>query len=363
MATHDDHAPGLLKRLGTMTGIRNTHLLERSLLKTLASILGITDTLLCRFERDGEWRLVGHHPQWTPEPADAATVPAGDDGHEDSRGQHDGEPLAVLPETLRALVEMARRKRMRCTRVHNGQLLIAYPLMVGGVVGGCFLFERGEAPTGAEDGIVHGVLEVFSNYYGLLDASQRDRLTGLLNRHALEECFEKVVSELSLTEAEESASAAHERRQAPRAYWVGVIDIDRFKSINDRYGHIIGDEVLLLVARLMEQTLRSGDALFRYGGEEFVALFSAADERAGLDALDRLRRAVEAYSFPQAGRVTISAGLARVHAAEAPEVVIGHADQALYYAKEHGRNQVHSYDRLLLQGEFREIVSGDLELF
>ena len=252
---------------------------------------------------------------------------------------------------------------MRCTRAQGDQLLIAYPLMVGGVVGGCFLFERAAAPTGAEDGIVHGVLEVFSNYYGLLDASQRDRLTGLLNRHALEECFEKIVSELSQAETPEPAPDSHERRQPPRSSWVGVIDIDRFKSINDRYGHIIGDEVLLLVARLMEHTLRSGDALFRYGGEEFVALFSAANEQAGLDALDRLRRAVEAHNFPQAGRVTISAGLVQVRAAEAPEVVIGHADQALYYAKEHGRNQVHSYDRLLLQGEFEEIVSGDLELF
>lgn len=350
MNSHDDHAPGLLKRLGTMTGIRNTHLLERSLLKTLASILGITDTILCRFERNGEWRVVGHHPLVQTEQDQNVTDEASD-------------ASVSLPDAIRDIIEQARLLRMRCTRPQGEQLLIAYPLMVGGVVGGCFVFERAEAPAGAEDGIVHGVLEVFSNYYGLLDASQRDRLTGLLNRHALEECFEKIVNELSQAAAPESTPASHERRQTPRSYWVGVIDIDRFKSINDRYGHIIGDEVLLLVARLMEHTLRSGDALFRYGGEEFVALFSAADDQAALEALDRLRKAVEGHNFPQVGRVTISAGLALVHASEAPEVVIGHADQALYYAKEHGRNQVHSYDRLLSQGEFEEIVSGDLELF
>lgn len=72
---------------------------------------------------------------------------------------------------------------------------------------------------------------------------------------------------------------------------MGVLDIDHFKSINDRFGHLYGDEVLLLLSRIMRKNFREGDLLFRYGGEEFIVLLQNVDEERAKCVLERLRQA------------------------------------------------------------------------
>jgi Diguanylate cyclase, GGDEF domain len=90
--------------------------------------------------------------------------------------------------------------------------------------------------------------------------------------------------------------------------WLGLVDIDKFKCINDNYGHLFGDEVLLLVSQLMKKSFRGTDQLFRFGGEEFVIVLDHATTEGVEVAFDRLRETIAAFEFPQVGRVTISLG-------------------------------------------------------
>jgi diguanylate cyclase (GGDEF)-like protein len=146
--------------------------------------------------------------------------------------------------------------------------------------------------------------------------------------------------------------------------WLALVDIDRFKAINDGYGHLFGDEVLLLVSRLMQRTFRGADYLFRFGGEEFVIMLEHASQEGARIALERLRQAVELYEFPQVGRVTISIGNTQITEQDVPTTCIQRADAALYYAKEHGRNCVWNFEHLVSIGELvAPALSADVELF
>ena len=123
--------------------------------------------------------------------------------------------------------------------------------------------------------LVFGVLRIYRNVQTLLDYSERDSLTGLLNRKIFDDSFYKV-SSLPLLDAKLDEG---ERRHASGSrYWLGVVDIDHFKTVNDRFGHLIGDEVLLLLSRIMRGAFRFSDQLYRFGGEEFVVLLLCNDE-------------------------------------------------------------------------------------
>ncbi len=146
---------------------------------------------------------------------------------------------------------------------------------------------------------------------------------------------------------------------------LGVADIDFFKHVNDRFGHPYGDEVLMLFAGLMRDTFREGDKLFRVGGEEFVVLMSNCAVDNALIAFERFRAAVEAFQFPQVGRVTVSIGVTSLQPGDAASAAFGRADQALYSAKRRGRNRVLLFDPQDLSPalELRRPQAADVELF
>jgi diguanylate cyclase (GGDEF)-like protein len=162
-----------------------------------------------------------------------------------------------------------------------------------------------------------------------------DPLTGIFNRRYLEtRCQEEI---------------AHVRRHRSRLCAM-FLDIDKFKRINDSYGHIMGDEVLRKVATLIKSELRSNDVLARYGGEEFVVLLPQTELHHTCEIAERIRCAIAAHPFRFDGRnelqVTISIGVAQIPAEpEGSDLDIAHkllasADEALYLAKESGRNKV-----------------------
>lgn len=211
---------------------------------------------------------------------------------------------------------------------------------------------------------VGSILRIYHNFLGLLDYSERDTLTGLLNRKTFDESFLKAVAEL--LPHEHAASAAEERRHehSGAGYWLGVIDIDHFKSVNDRFGHLIGDEVLLLLSRLMRNSFRFHDLLYRFGGEEFVVLMRCQDEAAALQAFERLRHNTRQYVFPQAGCITISIGFTQVRQGDTPASAFERADRAVYHAKDAGRDQVQSHAQLLACGLIEEHAQASaMELF
>jgi two-component system cell cycle response regulator len=170
----------------------------------------------------------------------------------------------------------------------------------------------------------------------LFEMSRRDPLTGLGNRLRLREDLKTL--------------GARVKRYGD-AYCAMLCDIDFFKSYNDAYGHLAGDEVLEKVANAISENLRAGDTAYRYGGEEFLAILPEQNLGSAIVAAERLRRRVEELAIPHEakrppGIVTISAGLAALMPGEKKPLadLLKEADAALYDAKEAGRNRVVPYD-------------------
>jgi diguanylate cyclase (GGDEF)-like protein len=211
--------------------------------------------------------------------------------------------------------------------------------------------------------LVSGVLRLFVNFQGLLDYGERDALTDLLNRKTFDGAFMKATIKQKVS----PESMPGERRDpaSTGSYWLAMLDIDHFKLVNDNFGHLIGDEVLLLLARLMRSCFRFHDQLYRFGGEEFVVLMRCNSELEAMRALERLRNATQEFLFPQVGTITISIGFSEVKSGDTPSGAFERADKAVYYAKEHGRNQVSSYATLIASGALQEqaVNVGDVELF
>ena len=155
----------------------------------------------------------------------------------------------------------------------------------------------------------------------------RDGLTGIFNRRYFEH---RILEEIERAGRYETALA------------LVMIDIDGFKKLNDEFGHLLGDEVLRMLAVLLTQQLRKADVVCRYGGEEFAVLLPEITVENASSVADKLRRVVEAFPFPGVPRpVTISCGVARFpdNGATRDELVKA-ADAALYNAKQSGRNRV-----------------------
>lgn len=211
--------------------------------------------------------------------------------------------------------------------------------------------------------LVSSILRVYSNFQGLLEYSERDTLTGLLNRKTFDGSFLRTTAQAP-TALPLAATGGGRRQGTEAGAWLGVIDIDHFKRVNDSYGHLIGDEVLLLLARLMRSTFRFHDLLYRFGGEEFVVLMRCGGPTEAAAAFERLRANVEAYPFPQVGSIAVSVGFTQVRAGDTPGEAFERADKAVYHVKQNGRNQVADHAALVAAGRLADAArESDVELF
>ncbi|HEX7823225.1 MAG TPA: GGDEF domain-containing protein [Sphingobium sp.] len=164
-------------------------------------------------------------------------------------------------------------------------------------------------------------------YEALLRNSGIDALTGVLNRGQFEAVAHGCV-----------ADALAKRRTVS----IAIVDVDHFKQINDRHGHVTGDDVLRQIAQALRGSVRTDDQIFRYGGEEFVVLSQGMTHEAALAHAERLRAAVPSAfgsSFAQAPTVSIGVATAPGDGSDLMDL-IRHADQHLYQAKHDGRNRV-----------------------
>ncbi len=169
----------------------------------------------------------------------------------------------------------------------------------------------------------------------LATTAATDALTGLGNRLALDEGLRLARSRI-------------ERQGAP--YGLLILDLDRFKAINDERGHLAGDGVLAAVSGALRGVLRTGDSAYRYGGEEFVVLMALTGPDDAFAAAERIRTAIEQLQIPNArnapyGRLTVSVGVTTVGPADlgADDATwLARADAALYRAKANGRNRSES---------------------
>lgn len=133
-----------------------------------------------------------------------------------------------------------------------------------------------------------------------------------------------------------------------------MLDIDYFKKINDQYGHLVGDTVLIEVAKVCQQCLIFPDFIGRLGGEEFLIVLTNLDEYAALEKMEQIRQAIEKIHFsePDLVDLTVSASFGVTILLDSDrqiEQLIHRADIALYYAKEHGRNQIQLFETAMLE--------------
>jgi diguanylate cyclase (GGDEF)-like protein len=153
-----------------------------------------------------------------------------------------------------------------------------------------------------------------------------DSLTGLANRRALEEILAAEISR--------AHRFAHQLA-------VVLLDLDRFKEINDSFGHAAGDVMLRAVSRLLTSLARQGDTVARWGGEEFVVVLPETDIAGARRFAERLRRTIEAHAVGDM-KTSASCGVATMLPEDSVEALLGAADQALYLAKSNGRNRTES---------------------
>ena len=127
------------------------------------------------------------------------------------------------------------------------------------------------------------------------------------------------------------------------SFCLAMLDIDHFKNVNDMHGHLTGDGVLRAIATTIQTSMRHTDFCGRYGGEEFLLVYTQTNTAGALNCAERLRSKVESMRFPGIGsgfRITVSLGLTANRQDDDVEKVIARADAALYQAKGSGRNRV-----------------------
>jgi diguanylate cyclase (GGDEF)-like protein len=344
------HAPRVVDRLAEMTAFRDRERIDTTLVQSFMDLLQPLQVVV--------WRTVGGEDdqRWLSRARQARgeSVPSGDPPWT----EFDALPRLGDDAALTgALIE--GRPAFLPGVPHRSLFPLATELEIVGV-----MELLTDAPLdAAQCQIVASMLRVFRNFEALLDDSERDTLTGLLNRKTFDASFLKIAAGPAApsTDGDRRGGEGTEAMD----YWLGVLDIDHFKKVNDNHGHLIGDEVLLLLARLMRSTFRHEDRLYRFGGEEFVVLMRCPGAERAVLAFERLRVAVERHVFPQVGHITVSIGFTKLAPPETPAGAFERADRAVYYAKENDRNQVRDFGLLVAQGLLDDGVPkvGDVELF
>ena len=185
--------------------------------------------------------------------------------------------------------------------------------------------ERTTALTLANETLQHEITVRTQMQEELQHLAATDTLTGLRNRRAV-----SAFTEMEIKRAERYGDALS----------LIMFDIDHFKRINDTFGHLVGDEVLILVAKLISERIRASEVLGRWGGEEFILVLPQTDMENAVHLAGELRTLMQAYVFPHVGIVTASFGVTQFAPGDSMDSLLHRADIALYRAKECGRNRV-----------------------
>lgn len=338
-------APECLEAVVRITGARDRESLEASLVAAVCELMPAREVALYKIY-DQEVLLA------------TSSGPNGLDAW-----NRDGQEQAVLLYEHDEFMDCMNKREIVVREIEGGVKVISPALVDERVVG--FLTIICDQARFCDQMLVSGLMRVYQNQLSILNESECDRLTGLLNRKT----FDDKIAKILLADRDFSGRKAPvEQRRMLRGKkgtnWLAMLDIDHFKRINDTFGHLYGDEVLLLLSRLMKKSFRNADLLFRYGGEEFIVVLPMLEVQDVWVTLERFRKTVASFPFPQVGKVTVSIGFVDMGSQYVPATVVGHADQALYYAKRNGRNRVCSYEDLIAAGELGGgMASSDVELF
>ncbi|SEO54615.1 diguanylate cyclase (GGDEF) domain-containing protein [Luteibacter sp. UNC138MFCol5.1] len=336
----------LLASVAEFTHHRDIDALDHSVVLSLAELVSVNSVTLCK-RGDAMNHPVESIVVCSRKPDGAFVVEAIDPIRE-------GDPIDTIVcamEMLEAISDVT----------DDGISRLVIPIQRDNAAIGALMLESEDALDHVRT-MVEGFARIYGNYIALLNDSERDKLTGLYNRRSFEQRLQRLLK-LQRQRARGPSDDGVPGDRVSQLY-LAILDIDHFKRINDTYGHVYGDEVILMLAQQMRACFRSSDVLFRFGGEEFVVLLAAQDDAEVHDVLDRFRTFVGAHAYPQVGHVTVSVGYARITEHDYPEIVLDRADKALYFAKQHGRDSVHGYETLAALGELSAPVAlGSIDLF
>ncbi|TXR53136.1 GGDEF domain-containing protein [Reinekea thalattae] len=210
----------------------------------------------------------------------------------------------------------------------------SYQLSMSKINYGEIIFTRSRRFSEKELSTIESIMDVVIfpiknalKYQEAMTTAMIDPLTGLSNRGAMS---------VALTREIERA-----RRHSDQSMSIVVVDIDHFKAINDRYGHLVGDSVLRTVAQIIQTTIRGCDACFRWGGEEFLICLSNSTASLAQVVSERIRVAIAKTAFlpDKERRITASFGIAHYDGESDWPELVERADDAMYQAKTQGRNQ------------------------
>ncbi len=339
------NTPRLLDKLVNLTAIQDLELMEFSLLKTLVEFVKPRELSILKLDRRGKpcYRL--HLKQSKYE------VVTGD---------------VSIPDEVSSVLEVVySTKKSFVRRADAGCLLSAWHILQTKAQDAFLVLLTEKELSKLDAHIISGLLQIYRNFYEVLSESQRDQLTGLANRKT----FEEIVNKIHCLSSPATDPVPVERRcdtdDGGACYWLGMADVDNFKRINDSWGHLYGDEVLLLMSQLLQSHFRESDYLFRFGGEEFAIIIRARNREQASAAFERFRRAVEEHQFPQVGQITVSIGVAKLDQNVFSATLLDYADKALYHAKRNGRNLVVFFEELLDAGvvSLEEVRTGEIEIF
>lgn len=191
-----------------------------------------------------------------------------------------------------------------------------------------------------------GLSGIFVGYLGLKRRThERDRaedelyrVNALLENQATTDFLTGIANRRKFIDLLEAGIREAKRYSLPLS--LIFFDIDHFKSINDGFGHEVGDRVLSEIASLVNAAIRESDAFARFGGEEFIILVHNNDVKTGKDLAEKIRQVIEHHRFAEVQTVTCSFGVAQFYPDDTAETIINRADEAMYAAKQNGRNRV-----------------------
>jgi diguanylate cyclase (GGDEF)-like protein len=166
---------------------------------------------------------------------------------------------------------------------------------------------------------------VFTDITRLNELATQDILTGLANRFQFDKALQHSI---------------HMSSRYGRVFSLILVDVDHFKEVNDRYGHLVGDEVLKELAHLLSESVRKSDIVARWGGEELVVLLPDSELSSAAKLAEMLRKRIEEHEFAPLDRLTCSFGVVQWHIGETSDSLLHRVDEKLYAAKEEGRNRV-----------------------
>jgi diguanylate cyclase (GGDEF)-like protein len=330
----------ILKSVIGITRQRDIDSLERSLVSTLAEFVPLSSISI--------YKLPHLHEAGTVEETVRLSITEQDDSgknHSWSNGKQKVTANRHLNRCLQS-VSIVRYED------EDGTTHQYYPVTLEHKISGALVLASRQ-PLDPWHTLVEALVSIYNNYLAILNESERDKLTSLLNRRTFDFKLDRLLEEQrAIQETYKSSGRIPEQRHPDPAYsaWLAMIDIDNFKRINDTYGHLFGDEVILMLSQKMRGFFRNTDLLFRFGGEEFVVVLEPTSPEMAKRTFERFSRMIADHEFPQVGKTSVSTGYARIMENDYPHAILERADKALYYAKESGKNRVCNFDELVANG-------------